>query len=378
MAEKYTPKQRMLNAYKGIFSDRYPVAPEFWYYYPAKTLGVGMMEFEREIPFWAALKKTFEKYGCEGWGAAFPSVSNANLDTDVTLKKINGTQYLETTRYNHRGNKFTTEKLYDEKEPSWLRKYLADDLMDLPAAIDMLLDPENAADLSGVIQAHTSVGDSYLLEMWMGAPFFDFIAGLTGFEKAVEYFYEEDKDVLLRYRERYSAYQKELIGNIARNTDYECFAIGCSCSCNSLLGPVLWREWDKPYIKEMAEVIHGYGKLLHVHFHGRCIETAGDFAELGIDCVCPFERPPGGDVSGIDGLKAVRALLEDKTAMNGNVHTVETLIRGDAAKVVGEVREIKEAFDGSARLVIGTGDQVGAETPEDNIYAMIEEARRVT
>jgi len=58
----FTPKQRMLNAYKGIASDRYPVAPEFWNYYPAKILGVSMVEFEREIPFWFSLKTVFEKY----------------------------------------------------------------------------------------------------------------------------------------------------------------------------------------------------------------------------------------------------------------------------------------------------------------------------
>ena len=40
----YTGKQRMLNAYKGVFSDRIAISPEFWYYYPAKVLGVDMIE----------------------------------------------------------------------------------------------------------------------------------------------------------------------------------------------------------------------------------------------------------------------------------------------------------------------------------------------
>ena len=42
----YTPKQRMLNAYRGEWSDRAPVAPEFWVYYPAKLLDVDMIEDE--------------------------------------------------------------------------------------------------------------------------------------------------------------------------------------------------------------------------------------------------------------------------------------------------------------------------------------------
>lgn len=32
------------------------------------------------------------------------------------------------------------------------------------------------------------------------------------------------------------------------------------------------------------------------------------------------------------------------------------------------------AYKGSNRLIVGTGDQVGAETPEENIWAMIDEA----
>ncbi len=37
----------MLNAYRGQFSDRVPVAPEFWYYYSAQVLDVDMIEFQR-------------------------------------------------------------------------------------------------------------------------------------------------------------------------------------------------------------------------------------------------------------------------------------------------------------------------------------------
>jgi uroporphyrinogen-III decarboxylase len=126
----------------------------------------------------------------------------------------------------------------------------------------------------------------------------------------------------------------------------------------------------------MADEIHRQGKLLHVHFHGRSMEAAGDFAEIGADCVCPFERGPGGDVDGLEGLRKLRGLLRDRVTFNGNVHTVETLIRGAAGDVRLEVEEIKEAFRGSARLIVGTGDQVGAETPEENIRAMIDEAMK--
>ena len=370
-----TPKQRMLNAYRGLFSDRTPVAPEFWYYFPARVLGVSMMEFERELPFWQSLQTVFRKYGTEGWGAAFPDVVHADLSKRSTLARISEGRYRETTETDFRGRLFTTTKIYDAHEPCWVEKRFVAEGESPAEALDMLLSPGNTLEVGPMNHAHRSVGEDYLLEAWLGTPFFDFLAELMGFESAVLYFAEEEPAVLEGTRQRYIASQKEVVRRICRDTPYESFVIGCSYSCNSLIGPAMWRRWDKPYLQEMADEIHRHGKLLHIHFHGRAMETISDFAEIGIDCVCPFERSPGGDVDGVEGLRQVRALLRDRTTMNGNVHTVETLIRGTPEQVRREVREIREAFSGSARLIIGTGDQVGGETPEENILAMIEEAQ---
>ena len=82
-ASNVTPKQRMINAYRGQFSDRVAIAPEFWYYYPAKLLGVDMIEFQREVPFHQALKTTFAKFSCEGWCNGGGSVPNP----DVTVRQ---------------------------------------------------------------------------------------------------------------------------------------------------------------------------------------------------------------------------------------------------------------------------------------------------
>ena len=371
----FTPKQRMLNAYRGLFSDRWPVAPEFWYLLPARLLGVSMVEFEREVPFWQALQTTFTHYGCEGWGAAFPVTHHPDAEKRVQFEKIPGTQYRETTTTRFHGRSFTTIKMFDEQEPSWLAKHMADGPADLSTCLDLLLAPETSFDFTEMNRGYRAVGEDYLLEFWLGTPFFDFIAEILGFENAIMYFTDTDEAELLAIRGRYLEFQLGLIREACAKTGFESFIIGCSYSCNSLIGPNMWRQWDKPYIKAMAEELHRHGKLLHIHFHGRSLETVADFAEIGIDCVCPFERGPGGDIDDLEDLIEVRRQLGDRVTMNGNVHTVETLIRGKEADVRREVRQIKEAFTGSARLIIGTGDQVGRETPDENIWAMIDEAK---
>lgn len=369
-----SPKQRMLNAYRGIFSDRLPVAPEFWMYYPAKVLGVDMIAFERDVPFWQALQVTFRKYGTEGWGVAFPDVYNPDTKTKQTIKKVGESTYRQSTLISFQGKQYHTTQVYTTIDPSWVEEHPVKAIRDLASWVDMMLSPAQVVDFARPIQAHQAVGEDYLLEFWTGVPFFDFMASGLGFEKALYYFMDEEDSTLLAYRQRYIETQLELVRQAVACTPFEAFTIGCSYSCSSLIGPQLWRRWDKPYIHAMAEELHRHGKLLHIHFHGNTLATTADFAEMNIDCVCPFERPPGGDIRGLEGLRKVRALLQERVTMNGNVHTVETLIRGKPEDVRREVVEIKTAFAGSPRVIIGTGDQVGKETPEENIYTMVAEA----
>jgi uroporphyrinogen-III decarboxylase len=233
-------------------------------------------------------------------------------------------------------------------------------------------------DCSGLIRAWEEVGDTYLLEAMVGLPFFDFFACARegGFETAIMDFFDPDLEPKLEeLQERYIDQIVKLTRALCEKTPYESLVIGCSWSCNSLIGPNMWRRWDKPVIKAVADEAHRHGRLLHIHFHGKCMETVADFAEIGLDSVCPFERPPGGDVATPEDLALVARTLAGKTAMNGNIHTVDTLIRGSEADVRREVREVLDAFKGNPRVILGTGDQVGRETPEENLYAMIDEGK---
>jgi hypothetical protein len=367
----------MLRAYRGEFSDRYPVAPEFWYYYPAKTLGVSMVELEREIPLWKALLHTFRKYETEGWGIAFPEVEHPDLHRRVyPLEKIGEAGYRETTELDFRGRVFREIKRYSLTEPSWVEKHLLDGPDQLEDYLDMVLAQDTRYDTPALCAAHAEVGEAYLLELYLGLPFFDFIAAAMGFEETVLFFMSAEEGLLDRYRARYTEYQLDRIGKFSAGTPFESYNIGCSYSCLSLLGPELWRRHDKPCLAAVTEELHRRGKLLHIHFHGRSMAAAGDFAEIGLDCVCPFERGPGGDVNTPADLVRVRAALDDRVTFNGNVHTVNTLILGSPGDARREVAELKAAFAGSARLIIGTGDQVGADTREEVLLAMIEEAKK--
>ena len=372
-----TPKQRMLNAYRGLPSDKVPVAPEFWYYYPAKLLGVDMIQFAREVPFHMALKHTFELFECEGWGVTFPGMPNENVTGKSVERWVSETRLETHSTINTPAGTLTSASLMDRDEPGWsTERPLKDFARDLRAYEIMSLPDPAQMQVEGMIRHWEEVGESYLLEAWLGVPFFDFYGSGRegGLEQSIFDLLEHEVELEV-LREVHLQHMVDKTRLICERTPFESLVIGCSWSCNSLLGPRLWSRWDKPVIAAVAAEAHRHGRLLHIHFHGKCLDSVAEFAEIGIDCVCPFERPPGGDVVGLEGLQEVARRLNGKVTMNGNIHTVETLIRGTEDDVRREVREVWEAFRGTNRVIIGTGDQVGRETPEENLRAMIAEAR---
>jgi hypothetical protein len=372
-----TPRQRMLAAYRGMPTDTVPVAPEFWYYVAAKVLGVDMITFEREVPHWRALQRTFAYYGTEGWGIVGPSIPTPDVDSRDEWVDLGGGTYEARTTITTSHGTLTRRQRYDRHEPSWsLERPIKVFERDWPAYRALTLGLIEEADWSDVRRALDAVGEDYLLEVMVGVPFFDYIAGGRegGLAQGV-FDLEEHEAFFEELHEVYIDSMRRLTRAGFTNTLAEAVFLGCSWSCVSLIGPALWRRWDKPVIRAVADEAHAVGKLLHVHFHGKCRAVLADLAECGADCVCPFERPPGGDIT---DLTEVRAALGDRVTFNGNVHTVETLIRGTADDVRREVEGIFEQWGADKRrLILGTGDQVGAETPEDNIRAMIETGRRL-
>ena len=371
-----TARGRMLAAYRGLRLDRMPVAPEFWCYVPARLLGVNMIEFQRNVPFWQALQQTFRHYRCEGWGIVAPRRPPAPFSSEhVELPRPEGR--IETCDVLHTpAGDLVWRSLLDPLEPAWtLERPIKDFFRHWPVYEQAALPDPAQYDWTPVQKALDGVGGDYLLEVHAGDPFTDFVGGARqgGFQQMVLDLVEHE-DYLLGLRERYVAHGCALVEAALTHTSAESVFVGCAWSCASLLGARLWRKWDRPVIEAFTAAAHRSGGLIHVHLHGRCAELIRDLVEMGVDSLCPLERPPGGDVSP-ENMAAIKDITRGRTTLNGNVHTVETLIRGTPRNVEREVREIVDLWGDDGRLIVGTGDQVGRETPDENIWAMIETAK---
>ena len=133
-----------------------------------------------------------------------------------------------------------------------------------------------------------------------------------------------------------------------------------------------FRKLALPVVKRVTQLCKEYGVPSHIHSCGpekELVRICHD--ETGLTIIDPLEIPPMGDCN----LRELKRLYGDKLVLKGNLHTTDVMLNGSVEDVVRASRQaIDDAAEGG-RFILSTGDQCGRDTPEENIFAMIETAR---
>jgi uroporphyrinogen decarboxylase len=85
----------------------------------------------------------------------------------------------------------------------------------------------------------------------------------------------------------------------------------------------------------------------------------------------PLETPPMGDCD----LAQLKRLYGDRIVLKGNLHTTRVMLHGSVDDVVAASKQAIDDAAAGGGFVLSTGDQCGRDTPDENIWAMIETAR---
>ena len=316
-----TPRARMLAAYEGRAADVIPVAPEFWYYIPARLLGVPMFTLELEIPHWQALQQTFRHYQCEGWGIVAPGspVRTHSEQTWLADQRLDETTALGPLR---------SRRILDRIEPSWLvERYIKDFERDWPVYAEHFFVPPEELDWTPVQQALDAVGEDYLLEIYIGDPFIDFAGGQRegGLEQVIADLVDHPSEMAPCTSATWPTWPRIRAPPSDTPPPAACSSASIWSSL-SLLSPAYWRSMGQTRARSGgAKRPRAAAASSTTTSTGAVARCCTELAALGLDCICPFERPPGGDVT---DLREVANILGGRTTFNGNVHTVRTLIEG--------------------------------------------------
>ncbi len=146
-----------------------------------------------------------------------------------------------------------------------------------------------------------------------------------------------------------------------------------SSSSMSVISPSIFKKYNLPFIKDATKLCKEAGVISHLHVCGKSREVVEIvYDETDLDVVEPLERPPSGNVD----LMAIKRKFGDKLALKGNVNTFETMLRGTVEDVKREAKWCIDVAAEGGGFVLATGDQVPRDTPDENIFALVETAER--
>jgi uroporphyrinogen decarboxylase len=139
-----------------------------------------------------------------------------------------------------------------------------------------------------------------------------------------------------------------------------------------LQSPAFFREHALPIVKRAIELATSVGMPTHVHSCGPETELVKIMAEeTSLTVIDPLEIPPMGDCN----LAELKRKYGRKLVLKGNLHTTEVMLRGTPDDVRRASRQAIDDGAAGGRFILSTGDQCGRDTPDANLYAMIETAR---
>ncbi len=94
-------------------------------------------------------------------------------------------------------------------------------------------------------------------------------------------------------------------------------------------------------------------------------------AETDVTSMEPLEEPPTGNVD----LAEAKRRVGDKLCIKGNINTTEFMLDATPEQVREKCKWAIDAAGTGGGFILSTGDQCGRDTPDENLFAMVEVAK---
>lgn len=377
-----TSKQRLLAAMRNEVPDRLPVAPDISTYIPIKRSGLPFWKicFDGAIPHWQLYLQAADHYGLDAWVApvmGMPFVydgadgARAQPQVEVDYDQSQDAMVRRATWRTPDGDLFERAICFRSEPPWTTEKPIKDVAADLEKFIWTRPPPTgvDGASLDRLQQACTAGQHAFGVTITYPG-FQNWNTFVQGGIEALTYA-EADSPALL---ERWFEYDlergtREMELALGAGVDYILFG---GSGTITLASPELARKYALPALSRFSRMARDAGvpTMLHSCGKGRILaDLLGDDTDIGM--LNPLEPPPMGDVD----LAELKRAWAHRFAFMGNLHTTEIMLHGAPELVRQEsLKAMRDAGEGGG-FILSTGDQCGRETPDANIFAMVEAAR---
>jgi uroporphyrinogen decarboxylase len=370
-----TSKQRLRTTLKGKLPDCVPVAPDFSNMIPARRTGKPFWDLYlyNDPPIWEAYIEAAKYFDIDSlMDGYFPLTFPGETEVQGWQKFIvfKNSERIVTRQGRKQNNRMVWQPFVDVY-------YVADPPTEdvYPAQIGLPEIPDKWEPLQGVKPVDLGpeglkrikhlLGDQGLVGVFVTST-----AVLRNERDIFNYYENPDKHQQWAEQRVVEAEARfNRIMGMEVKPDFLCVGGSGTLVFQSL---DIFRQLAFPAVKRVIELADTAGILTHVHSCGPEKELVRLFAEeTALTIIDPLEVPPMGDCN----LKELKALYGEKIVLKGNLHTTRVMLEGSAQ----EVRDAaKKAIDDAAqggRFILSTGDQCGRDTPDENLFALVETAR---
>ncbi len=373
-----TSRERLLAVIRGEIPDCVPVAPDTSNMIPARLTGKPFWDIYlyQEIPIWKAYIDCVKHFGfdslMDGYvPILFDELGQIDHDTKQAIVKKTEDKRIVRSYKEAGGKQFWGDRVtyyFKDNPPVHNIPLKQADIDETPSHFEPVISRNPYGNMHGEELLRTvkeEMGDHGLVGVFCGTSCL-----IGSAEEVYEYYdyperYEEKSRRILENAERY--FHKLM--SLEVKPDFICTGGSGTLVYQT---PETFRKLGLPIVKRITALCREYGIPSHVHSCGpetELVKICHDETDLTI--IDPLEIPPMGDCN----LREIKRLYGDKLVLKGNLHTTDVMLNGSVKDVI---RASKQAIDDAAaggRFILSTGDQCGRDTPDENLFAMIETAR---
>ena len=369
-------KERIITALRGGEPDSVPVTLGLSEMVPVRKSGLDYIEFfwreRRDIT--GARCDTEKSFGADVFlhAAESPSPHDAEVTTETVTDTDEMVVYSETI-HTPAGDLSNLLRITPTESIAILEGFVKDPPADRDKVLATLEHPESK-DFSAYVAAHEYVGDAGHCGFWLLTPA-DWWSDLRGGPEGMIYDFVDHPEVI---RDIFSAYTEYAVAMMANFLDKhrpiaDSIGLGGSTTSMSVLSPRHLEEYTVPFVRAIKSVAAKHDVPIQYHMCGRSREAIPILVEAGIDGMDALECPPTGNVD----LAEVKERFGDRISLRGNVNSIDVMLHGTPADVERDVIRCMDAAKKGGGYILGVGDQTPYNTPDENIFALVEAGRGI-
>lgn len=367
-----TSRERLLAVLNGKMPDRVPISTY-------ELCGYNSQSFENQEESYSRLMENIRQYS-DAIAMWEPASNEAFVKSSYTpladYQNFEDGDYhvVKTILHTPRRDLTKVVKFTDSIKTVWQIEHPCKDLEDVDALMSLPYEPvEYHAEDYGRIQQE--VGDHGIIMASIGDPVCTAMEIMEFGEATVWALTEED---------HFQATLKELhrrnMINLKNMLDTQPVDLYRICGPEYVTPPYLSsRHFEKfvyPYLCDMVNLIHQYGKKVRIHSHGRIGTVLDMMLDTGADALDPCEAPPDGDIT----LADVKKKAAGRATIFGNLQ-LKLLENGTEEEVREEVRRCMDAAkEGGGFVIMPTASPINlplSPKTERNYLVYMEEALKL-